>query len=114
MKRFEANRANKQMLSISGFKHPVPFVSFSPIKEDKKTSVFLFTGGLGGTLPFVEMMNYPFFDSHYLVSYEKASHGNNLNKPKRFPNFFINELDKIIDKVRELFPNKRIYLLGES
>jgi hypothetical protein len=102
------------MLSISGFKHPIPFVTFKPIKENDKTSVFLFIGGLGGTLPFVEIMNYPFFDSHYLVSFERASHGNNLNKPKRFPCFFIKELDKVVDQVRQMFPNKRLYILGES
>jgi hypothetical protein len=114
MKKFEPNREIKQMVQIKKFKHPIPLVYFKPLKENDKTCIFLFVGGLGGTIPFLEIMNYPFFNNHYLFGFERASHGNNLNKPKRFPIFFLKELDKIIDKIHDLLPNKCIYILGES
>jgi hypothetical protein len=114
MKKFETNRETKLMLKVKGFKHPIPFVSFKPLVENERTAIFLFSGGLGGTIPFLEIMNYPFFDHHYLVGFEKALHGANLNKPKRFPMFFVKELAQVIEKVKELYPHKPIYILGES
>jgi hypothetical protein len=114
MKKFEPNRTTKDTFQAKGFKHPIPFVIFKPNQENEKTCVFLFIGGLGGTIPFLEIMNYPFFDNHYLVGFERADHGDNKNKPKRFPSFFIKELDRVVDKIHQLFPSKSIYIIGES
>jgi hypothetical protein len=114
MKKFEPERVNRLMLNIPGFKYPIPFVSFAPISENEQTVVFLYLGGLGCTIPFVEIMNYPFFDHHYLLTFERASHGKNLNHPKRWPSYFIDELKIIVNKAHKMFPDKKIYLLGES
>lgn len=102
------------MLEAKGFKHTIPFISFKPIIVDQHTVVCLFINGLGGTNRFVEIMNHPFFDRHYLVSYERAGQGDNKNLPKRWPSFFLKELDEVINKIHEIFPNKQIYILGES
>jgi hypothetical protein len=114
MKKFEISRENKQMLTIKGFKHPIPLVCFSPLQEKDNTTVFLFVGGLGQTIPFLQIMNYAFFDNHYLVGFERAGHGNNINKLKRSPRFFLKELHGIVEQIHTMFPNKRFYILGES
>ncbi|GHU49729.1 hypothetical protein FACS189459_2100 [Bacilli bacterium] len=84
MKLFSDSRTHIEQLDINKYKYPIPIITISPIKEDDDSCVFLFNGGIGNTLQLVRMLDYPFFNKHYLVSFERKAHGGNKNKPARF------------------------------
>jgi hypothetical protein len=114
MKIFERERTFTEDISTTSFKNKIPCIYFTPKNETKNTSVFIFVGGLGTTLPFIRIFNYPFFDEHYLISYERMMHGNNINKATRFVMPYVDEIDIIVNYAKAHFPNKKVYLLGES
>jgi hypothetical protein len=114
MKIFERERTFFENISSNVFKDAIPCVYFTPKTQTNNTSVFIFVGGIGATLPFVRILNYPFFDEHILVSYERMKHGNNKNKATRFVMPYVDEIDIIVDYAKNKFPNKKVYLLGES
>jgi hypothetical protein len=114
MKKFEDSRTHIESLQTNKYPHPIPIITFTPSVETDKTVVFIFATGLGGTFPFFKILNHSFFDNHYLICYEKMAHGENRNKAQRLPRCFVNELDCIVNYAKVKFPNKKIYLLGES
>jgi hypothetical protein len=114
MKKFEESRTHTELLQTNKYKHPIPIIEFSPVNDTDKTSVFVFVTGLGGTFPFFKILNHSFFDNHYLICYEKMAHGENKNKAQRLPRCFVKELDYVVHYAKTKFPNKKIYLLGES
>jgi hypothetical protein len=114
MKTFEQERTFTEDISVPSFKNKIPCIYFTPKHLTKNTSVFIFVGGIGATLPFTRILNYPFFDEHYLVSYERMKHGNNKNKATRFVMPYVDEIDNIVNYAKIKFPNNKVYLLGES
>lgn len=114
MKKFEPERITYQNLETKVFKEPIPLMIVKPLKEDKNTCVFIFNPGLGATNTLSGYMNSFAFDNNYFVTYEKMAHGGNKNKPSQFKKPFLKELDCVVTWVMNNYPDKRIYLLGES
>lgn len=114
MNKFEQERINHYDLMTKEFKFPIPIVYISPLSLTDNTCVFIFCCGLGGTNSFNVYMNNPIYNTNYFVMYDKMSHGDNKNKPSQFKNKYLVELDKVVDWAKQTFPNKKIYLLGES
>ncbi|XQP55421.1 MAG: alpha/beta fold hydrolase [Mycoplasmoidaceae bacterium] len=114
MNRFEQERINHYDLTSREFKFPIPIVYIKPLTENENTCVFIFCCGLGGTNSFNVYMNNPIYNTNYFVMYDKMGHGDNKNKPSQYKKPYLIELDKIVDWAKQQFPNKKIYLLGES
>lgn len=114
MNKFEQERIYKVNLDTTKFKHPIPIVWISPKIKQDDSCVFIFDCGLGGTNSFNVYMNNPVYDHHYFVMYDKMSHGENKNKASQFKKKYLTELDLVVDWAKQQFPNKKIFLLGES
>lgn len=114
MKKFEAERISKISLDTAVFKHPIPIICVKPLHKDANTCVFIYNCGLGGTNALSLYMNNFAFDTNYFVTYEKMKHGENQNKPSQFKRLFLKELDCVVNWVKQNYPDKKIYLLGES
>jgi predicted alpha/beta-fold hydrolase len=114
MKKFEESRTHEELLQTKKYKYPIPIITFDPLVSNEQTSVFIFLTGLGGTFPFFKILNHSFFDNQYLVCYEKMAHGANKNYARRLPHCFVDELSYVVDHVKQQYPDKKIYLLGES
>lgn len=114
MNKFPDERIKLFDLTTEIFKSPIPVLCIKPKNESNNSVVFIFNSGIGQTNSLNLYMNNPFFDDHYFISYEKMGHGKNQNKPSQFKGKYIKELDSVIDWTKKQFPNKRIFLLGES
>lgn len=114
MKKFEAERITTINLNTNVFKHPIPIVCVKPLHEDESSCVFIYNCGLGGTNALSLYMNNFAFDTNYFITYEKMNHGDNHNKPSQYKKPFLKELDCVVNWVKQNYPNKKIYLLGES
>lgn len=114
MLKFEDERVERFNFNSSYFSCPIPIVTVKPKNADEKSVVFIFNGGIGSNIPSCLYMNHPFYDNHYFVTYEKMFHNDNKNKPSQFKKKYILELDEVINCIRDKFPGKRIFLLGES
>jgi hypothetical protein len=111
---FNKERTVEFRISTKRFKKGIPCVHFLPKIDNDDTKIFIFVNGIGATLTFGKILNYEFFNNHFLVVYEKMGHGNNENKAKRMPSKYAVELNDVVNYYRNMFPSKKIYLLGES
>lgn len=114
MKKFSEERINKVLLNSDQFKYPIPLLYVKPKTVNEKSCVLIFVGGIAQTNGLACYMDNKIFDTNYLVSYEKMAHGENKNPPSQYRNKFIKELDCVVDWVKKNFPNKKIFLIGES
>lgn len=114
MLKFETERICKDKIISNNFKHEIPVVSVSPITKTRRSVVFIFNSGIGSSIPSCLYMNNPAFDNHYFVTYEKAGHNENINKPSQFKKNYLKELDDVVSWVKNTIPHRKIYLLGES
>lgn len=114
MKRFEADRIFYHQLITPKFSHPIPIAYCLPLNLNKDSIVYVYNYGLGSTNSWNLYMNFPIFQSNYFVLYEKQGHGLNQNKPSQHPRKYVIELNEVIKWVKKQFPERRIFLLGES
>lgn len=114
MLKFEEKRITFCKIECVNFKHYIPAVCVEPKSVTKSTVVFIFNGGIGSSIPACLYMNSFLYDNHYFVTYEKAGHNQNTNKPSQFKKNYLKELDEVVLWVRKKYPDKKIYLLGES
>lgn len=114
MKKFPDCSINNINYQSKLFVCPIPILCIEPEKKTNNSVVFIFNCGLGGTNKWNEFMCFPIFQENYFISYEKASHGNNKNKPSQYRKKTLIELQEVILFVRNKYPNRKIYLLGES
>lgn len=114
MNKFELERTNKVNLVTNKFKKEIPIVWISPRNVTNDSCVFIYCCGLGGTNSFNVYMNHPAYDQHYFITYDKMGHGDNQNKPSQFKRKYLVELDCIVNWAKNQFPNRKIFLLGES
>lgn len=114
MLKFENERLTLTKLECVNFKHSIPVVCVKPKQEPKESVIFIFNGGIGSSIPSCLYMNSFLYDKHYFITYEKAGHNENKNKPSQFKKNYLNELDEVINWVKKQYPEKRIFLLGES
>lgn len=114
MLKFENERVTTTKIESVNFRHYIPVVYVKPKQEVKESVVFIFNGGIGSSIPSCLYMNSFLYDNHYFVTYEKAGHNENKNKPSQFKEFYLNELDEVVNWVKKQYPEKKIFLLGES
>lgn len=114
MKKFPNNLITNLSFQTKRFAYPIPILCVQPAKQFSQSVIFIFNCGLGGTNKWHEFMCLPVFQSNYFICYEKAGHGNNKNKPSQYRRQSIEELQEVILFIRSKYPNKKIYLLGES
>ncbi|MBQ0045768.1 MAG: alpha/beta fold hydrolase [Mycoplasma sp.] len=114
MNKFEQERINKYDILSKKFAQPIPVAYVTPLSITTDTCVFVYSCGLGGTNSFNLYMNNPIYDNHYFVTYDKMGHGDNKNKPSQYKKKYLYELDSVVDWATQQFPNRKIYLLGES
>lgn len=114
MNKFPNDRIKEIQLQTEIFEFPIPLMCVRPINDSNKSDIFIFNGGIGQTNSLSVYLNNAFFDNHYFISYEKMWHGKNKNKPSQFKSKYIKELDCVVEWAKKEFPNKRIFLLGES
>ncbi|XQP55691.1 MAG: alpha/beta fold hydrolase [Mycoplasmoidaceae bacterium] len=114
MLKFAQNRINLYEIKSKEFKHSIPAVIVNPKNISDDSVVFIFNGGIGNSIPSCLYMDNIAYDNHYFVTYEKAGHNENRNKPSQFKKFYLKELDEVVRWTKTQLPNRRIYLLGES
>lgn len=114
MNKFPLERTNKVNLATAKFKKDIPIVWISPKNENNDSCVFIYCCGLGGTNSFNVYMDNPFYDQHYFVTYDKMGHGDNQNIPSQFKKKYLAELNSVVNWAKNQFPNRKIFLLGES
>jgi len=114
MLKFEQERMENTELTNPMFVSPIPLLVVNPKTITDKSTVIIFTSGLGNTNVLASYMNNKLFDENWFISFEKAMHGNNKNLPSQFKKQWLNELDLVVDYVKERFPGRKIFLIGES
>lgn len=114
MKKFEETRIKYIKILTKHFKHPIPIAIISPLKNINNANIIIYNSGLLGTISGSILLNHKFYDNYYFVCYDKMFHGNNKNKPSQYKNKYLIELDDIVNYIKNLFPDKKIYLFGES
>ena len=114
MKPFTNEQLETIEIESNKFKEKIPVIVCKPRILTDDSNIFIFSNGLSGNNTTAQNMNYPFFESNYLISYEKAGHGNNKNKPSQRIKFYLKELDEVVNWVKSNFSNRKIYLIGES
>lgn len=114
MKKFEDPRIKTFEIKTKHFKYPIPIAIISPKNNINNANIIIYNSGLLGTISGSMLLNHDFYDNYYFVCYDKMFHGNNKNKPSQYKNKYLIELDDVVDYVKNLFPNRQIYLFGES
>jgi hypothetical protein len=77
------DRCIEEKININPHKCPIPFFYIKPKNISEESSIFIFLGGLDATNAQVRLLNYPIFDNHFLVTYERMGSIENQNKAKR-------------------------------
>ncbi len=114
MLKFDGKRIQIISLTSKHFKHKIPLLCVKPKNLTDKSVVFIFNGGIGNSIPSCAYMDNIAYDDNYFITYEKAGHNDNKNKPSQFKKMYLNELDEIVNWTKKYLPNKKIFLLGES
>ncbi len=112
---YPQERIVEESWNINGMKKPIPTYLIKPIDENEANKVLIYIPGLNGNGCMVKYFNYPFFDNIYLFSLDQRAQANNQNSASRFYKTYIRDLDKVIDELKNKYPNiNEIYLCGES
>ncbi len=114
MLKFEDNRVSQHFIDSVNFRYKIPVLCVEPKTITKDTVIFIFNGGIGSSIPSSLYMNSFLYNHHYFITYEKAGHNGNKNKPSQYRKPYLNELDEVVLWVKKNFLGKKIYLLGES
>ena len=114
MKKFETTRIKKIEITTKQFKYPIPLAIVSPKNNIDHADIIIYNSGLLGTISGSMFLNHHFYDNYYFVCYDKMFHGSNKNKPSQYKKKYLIELDNVVNYIRSLFPNRQIYLFGES
>ncbi|MCQ2956659.1 MAG: hypothetical protein MJ233_02140 [Mycoplasmoidaceae bacterium] len=114
MRKFEQERIKTFGLASKNFTHEIPVVCVEPKHLTDESVIFIFNGGIGNSIPSCLYMDNIAYDNNYFVTYEKAGHNDNKNKPSQFKKMYLTELDDVVDWTKQQFPTRKIYLLGES
>lgn len=114
MRKFPEQRITSSEIVSKHFKFPIPVVTVKPEIIQDDSCVIIFNGGLNCTNAGNLCLNHSFYDKHWFISFERCAHGNNKNKPSQFRTRYQKELLEVVLWTIKQFPNRKIYLLGES
>lgn len=114
MRSFEQERISHTQLNSSKFKFPIPVACVAPKNISDSSCVFVYSSGLWSTISTSLYLNNDFYNNHWFITYDKMAHGQNQNKPSQYRKPYINELYEVVKWAKNSFPNRKIYLLGES
>lgn len=109
--KFQENRLEIKPINIG---YNLDLFIVNPLIQKEDNIVCLFINGLNGDSVMVNYFNYPVFDNKYLITYNNRQHGNNNYKATRNYKVIMNDIKLIIQNIKTLYPNKKIYLIGES
>ncbi len=114
MKSFNEKRVSIKNTKVNGFAKEVPITIIKPNK--KSNTLVLFICGLNGKGLLAKYFNVDgLLDEYYIMSYDQRAQGDNLNKSSRCYKRYIDDIDLIVQHIKETMPQiKNIYLVGES
>jgi predicted peptidase len=115
MQLFAKEQIVEGTIKDKSFKYPIPYIYFKPLKCDKKNiPIIVFVQGINGSTSAGKVMKCEFYNDKILFTYEKMSEGDNKNRASIQARKYISELKLIIEKIKTIYKNNPIYLLGQS
>ncbi len=109
MKSFDENRIKKTTIKIP---YDLELIIIEPKKETSK--ICLFISGLNGDKSSIKYFDNKTFDDKYLITFNHRQWGDNKAKSSKNYNVYIEDIFNVIKQLNVLYPNKEIYLIGES
>lgn len=109
MKSFNAERVSTLKLNIP---YEIELVTINPIK--KANSMCLFIGGLNNDKSSIKYLNNPLFDDKYLYCFNHRQWDDNTQKSSKKPNIYLDDVYNVVQELKKLHKDLRVYLLGES
>ncbi len=111
---YPSERIVESNWKVEGIKKEIPTYLIKPINNSSK-KVLIYLPGLNGNGCLVKYFNYPCFDNIYLFSFDQRAQAANPNKASRFYKTYLKDLNKIINTLKEKYPEiEEIHLCGES